>query len=364
MAIVADLVPFVIGVDTHARNHALAIISPLGGVVAEKPFRTNPAGLKAAIKWVAKHTGADLDALWVIEGIGSYGAHLARSVQEAGYRVVEAARMNARANNAHGKCDPVDARRIGRAVLGLDESQLRLPRQSAGPREALTLLVTAREHMTRERTAAINALTALCRKTQIGIDARRPLTPTQIAAIAGWRARPSDDLAARIARAEAIRLAKRIQALGAELKTNTSELTALLQQTEAARLLAQPGIGPVCAAICYTAWSHPGRIRNEAAFAALAGTCPIPASSGNTQRHRLNRGGDRRVNKAAHTIVLSRMATDPKTRAYVAKRTAEGKTKREIIRCLKRYVTRQIYRTLNASEPTPAASPNQYTPAS
>ncbi len=110
-----------------------------------------------------------------------------------------------------------------------------------------------------------------------------------------------------------------------------------------------PGVGAVTAAVVLCVWSHHGRVRSEAAMAQIAGTCPIPASSANTVRHRLNRGGDRRLNWALNTIVLTRMRTDPATRDYVARRTAEGKTSREIRRCLKRYTTRQIYRTLNAT---------------
>jgi transposase len=114
----------------------------------------------------------------------------------------------------------------------------------------------------------------------------------------------------------------------------------------------------VTAAVILVVWSHPGRIRSEAAFAALAGTCPIPASSGNTERHRLNRGGDRRLNRALNTIVLTRMCADEETRAYVKRRTAEGKTSREIRRCLKRYATRQVFRTLAAAQQSTGALSN------
>ncbi|MEV7574329.1 IS110 family transposase [Pseudarthrobacter sp. NPDC089323] len=114
------------------------------------------------------------------------------------------------------------------------------------------------------------------------------------------------------------------------------------------------GIGPVLAAIILTAWSHTGRVRSEAAFAALAGTCPVPASSGSNTRFRLNRGGDRQLNKAIYTIALIRINRDPDTRDYVARRTSQGRTKKEIIRSLKRYITRQIYRTLNQTCPAPA----------
>jgi transposase len=209
-----------------------------------------------------------------------------------------------------------------------------------------------------ERTATINALTALLRVSDLGIDARRPLTATQIATIAAWRAR-DEDLATATARGEATRLAKRVAALDDELKDITKRITDLVRQSPASVLLDQPGIGPVTAAVALTAWSHLGRIRSEAAFASLAGVNPIPASSGNTIRHRINRGGDRRLNRALHMAVVTRMRMDPRTRAYIERRTAAGRTLREIRRCLKRYLAREIYRRLNAvaaHEPTHTAA--------
>jgi transposase len=160
-----------------------------------------------------------------------------------------------------------------------------------------------------------------------------------------------EDLAAATARAEAVRLAARIDDLDTQIKTNITSIEKLVRTSPAAALLDKTGIGPVTAAICLTAWSHPGRLRDEAAFAALAGVSPIPASSGNTVRHRLNRGGDRRLNRALHMATISRMVHDPQTRDYVARRRAEGRTSKEIRRCLKRYLARQIYRSLNASAP-------------
>jgi hypothetical protein len=135
----------------------------------------------------------------VIEGIGTYGARLARVAADAGYRVVEAARMNARANRGIGKSDPLDARRIAQAVLSLDVTELRTPRGDDGVRAAVRVLVASRDHMSAERTAAVNALTALLRVTDLGVDARRPLTSTQINAIAAWRTR-DEDLATAVAR--------------------------------------------------------------------------------------------------------------------------------------------------------------------
>jgi transposase len=135
-----------------------------------------------------------------------------------------------------------------------------------------------------------------------------------------------------------------------DIAANTTTMAELVRQSPAAVLLEKTGIGPVTAAIALTAWSHPGRVRSEAAFACLAGVNPIPASSGNTVRHRLNRGGDRRLNRALHIATITRMTHDPDTRAYVERRRAEGRTTKEIRRCLKRYLARQIYRTLNAAD--------------
>lgn len=350
MTIVAHAHPFVIGVDAHARSHTLTILAaPHGELIDSAQFPTTATGLARAIAWTARRTGADLDALWVIEGVGTYGARLARVAMQAGYQVVEAARMNARANRGIGKSDPLDAHRIAATVLPLETADLRHPRRDDGEPAALRVLLAARDHMTSERTAAVNALTALLRIVDLGIDARRPLNGNQIAEMAHWRPRHAEDLATATARTEAVRLAKRVRTLDEELATNRTHMEILVRRTPAAGLLDKAGIGPVTAAAAITAWSHPGRVRSEAAFACLAGVSPIPASSGNTTRHRLNRGGDRRLNRALHMAVVTRMRSDPTTRAYVERRRAEGRTTREIRRCLKRYLARQIFRHLSTS---------------
>lgn len=349
MAIVAHTHPFVIGVDTHARNHALSVLAcPHGELLDEAQFPATNEGLARAVAWAVRRTGGDLDALWVIEGTGTYGARLARAAADAGFTVTEAPRMNARANRGVGKSDPLDARRIAQATLPLDTIRLRRPRADDGVRAAIRVLLASRDHMSTERTATINALTALLRVTDLGIDARRPLTTSQVTTIAAWRAR-AEDLATSTARWEATRLAKRVTELDEDLKAITRRITDLLRQSPARTLLDQPGIGPITAAVSLTTWSHLGRVRSEAAFASLAGVNPIPASSGNTVRHRINRGGDRRTNRALHMATVTRMRMDPTTRAYVERRTAEGRTTKEIRRCLKRYLARQIYRQLNAT---------------
>ncbi len=356
MTIVAHHHPFVIGVDTHARSHALSILaSPIGELVDEAQFPATSAGLARAVAWAHRRTGTNPNALWVVEGTGTYGARLARAATDAGYTVVEAARMNARANRGLGKSDPLDARRIAQAVLPLEVAELRTPRADNGERAAARVLITSRDHMSTERTAAINALTALLRVTDLGVDARRALTATQVSTVAAWRTR-TEPLAEAVAREEAVRLAQRVTDLDGQLKNNRKRLVEVLSHSPARDLLTQPGIGPVTAAVAFAAWSHPGRIRSEAAFASLAGVNPVPASSGNTIRHRINRGGDRRLNRALHMAVVTRMRMDPRTRAYVTRRTAEGRTLREIRRCLKRYLARQIYRHLNAATVTPTTA--------
>lgn len=348
MSIVAHAYSFVIGVDTHARTHTYAIRRAVTGeLLTTETFPATPAGISRAVGWAGRRTAGDADTLWVIEGIGSYGARLAAAVRDAGYEVVEAPRMDARSRRGIGKSDPLDAAAIAAGVLPIDAERLRQPRADTGIRAALRVLVAARDQMTTERTEQINQLTALVRVIDLGLDARRALATAQIAEIARWRTR-TEEIERLVARAEAVRLARRITALDIELTANEHQMTELLQASQAAPLLNETGIGPVTAAVVLCAWSHPGRIRSAAAFASLAGVNPIPASSGNTTRHRLNRGGDRRLNQALHMAVITRMTHDPATRDYVERRTnTDGKTRRDTRRCLKRYLARHLYRQLN-----------------
>jgi len=353
MAIVAEQYAFVIGVDTHAATHSLALVSAAtGGVVDQAVFPNSPAGCDRALGWISRGV-AGQSALVVIEGVGSYGAGLARRVTDVGLLVAEPAAMSPGQRRGVGKTDALDAVRIARSVLAVESSRLRWPR-AEGQRVALRVLVVAREQMTAERTRVINALTALLRTVALGVDVRKALAHGQFKVIAGWRGRQEDPVTATC-RQEAVRLAKRIVALDGELAENRKALDVLVTQA-APELFALPGVGSVVAATVLTAWSHPGRVRAEAAFATLAGTCPIPASSGNTVRYRLNRGGDRRLNRALTTVVIVRMRTHAQTRTYVARRRAEGRTTKEIMRSLKRYITRQIFRTLAAAHPTPAGA--------
>ena len=344
--IVAQQYAYVIGVDTHAATHTFTVVTNSGVHVDTQTFPTRKPGLRRALSWAGRRTDGDLDALWVIEGIGSYGAELAKIVDTAGYEVVEAARMSNTTRRGIGKADPIDAFRIASAVLPLTTERLRKPRRHDDIQAALQVLLTARDELARERTRAINALTALLRRIDSGIDARRALGMKIISQIASWRRR-QEPLGQATARAEAIRLAQRVRQAHAEILQNDKQLSSLIAHSLAADLTNQTGIGPVTAAMMLVAWAYPGRLRNEAAFAALAGASPLTASSGKTVRYRLNRGGDRQLNRALNVIAMHRTIHDPETQDYVEKRRIEGKTHREIRRYLKRYLARRIYRHLN-----------------
>ncbi len=274
---------------------------------------------------------------------GSYGAGLASSLEQQGECVVEIGRRVRRDGRVRAKSDPLDAIEAAREALAR-------PRQAAprtsGEREALRVLVNTREGAVLARTAAINQLRALI------VAAPEPLR----ASLRGLAFAELVDRCAHLrpnardatTRASALALrstARRIQALSTEARLLRREITQLVETT-APKLLAEPGVGPISAARVLIAWSHRGRFRSEAAFAMLAGASPIPAPSGQTVRHRLNRGGDRQLNRALHTIALSRRATHHQTRDYIDRRTRDGKSTREVNRCLKRYLARRIYRLL------------------
>lgn len=352
--VVADRYDFVVGIDTHARHHALAIVTAAGRLVQTRQFPTSPAGLDRAVDWIARRTrpgsetGPDHEVdhervLVSMESVGCYGAVLAGRLAEVGYRVTEAPTPR---RGMDGKTDRLDARLAAQATLMMPVNRLR-DRRADEIGQALQILTTSRNQLTTERAATINQLTALVRSHDLGEDARTKLTISQIRRIASWRAR-QESLVARIARAEAVRLARKIGDLDAEIRSNEDQLQQMVTRA-APQLLDLPGVGPISAAIVLAAYSQPGRIRTEAGFAKLAGTCPIPASSGNTSRHRLNRFGDRRLNSATHMIVINRLRIDPATRDYRDRRIAEGKTPAEVRRCLKRYVTRQLFRVLKTT---------------
>ena len=349
MSIVAEQYTHIVGVDTHARTHTYAVMSSVTGQVTDTAtFPASPPGIARALTWLGRRTTAGR-TLVSVEGASSYGARLTRALEAASVDVCDVKPPRRASRAGTGKSDAIDAAAAARTVAGIDTSLLLRPR-AGGNRNALRILLNARRSMDRQRTADRNALTALARTMDLGIDARKALTSAQIRTIGAWRDRPSDTLEAAVARTEARRLAQAVERATTDLEENRTAMARIVDAM-ALGLLEIPGVGPVTAAILLVAYSHHGRVRSEAAFAALAGVSPIPASSGNTVRHRLNRSGDRQLNQALDTIARSRMAFDPATRDYVDRRTQEGRSGREIRRCLKRAIARQLYRKIRVLMP-------------
>jgi transposase len=348
MTMLAETVDAVIGIGTHRDSHEVEIADPAGTPIMTMRIGNDSAGFTRLLAAIAETVPGPRVAV-CIEGSRSYGIGLARALAAAGLLVPECEQPSRKQRRGKGKSDPIDAHLAVLAALRLDAGRLPVPRAD-GDREALRILLVARQEITVARTAQAGRLRALL---LAGDDtdrqaARKALTQTALAALAG-REPPADARREQAVRqAEIRRLAQALGQARQQLRDNRAQLLAIVDDI-APGLTSRFGVGPVSAAQAIVSFSHPGRCRSEAAFAALGGTSPIPASSGRTIRHRLNRGGDRALNRAIHAIAVTPMRTCPRTRAYVARRTAEGKTTREIRRCLKRYIARELYRQLTRS---------------
>ena len=353
MPMLAELLDAVVGVDTHRDTHEVEIALPTGTPLATCSISNDSGGYAELIDWIAQHTpGPRL--LIAIEGTRSYGVGLARAAIAAGLVVIECAQPARGARRGKGKSDPIDAHLAVLTTLRLDANRLPIPRAD-GDREALRILISARAELTTVNTAQTNRLRALL---LAGDDTDRQLARARLTAavLAGLirRRLPRDaDRVQAIRQVEIRRLALALRDAAQALRANRTQLAGIVEDL-APGLTARPGIGPVSAAQVIVSFSHPGRCRDDAAFAALGGISPLQASSGRTVRHRLNRGGDRALNKAIHVIATTRMRDCPTTRAYVARRTAQGKRPQEIRRCLKRYIARQLHRTLTNTMTTAA----------
>jgi transposase len=342
----ADELDYVIGVDTHRDEHALALVAcPSGARVGEAVIATDERGYATAVAFAREQAPAR--RAWAIEGSGSYGKGLARYLAERGERVCEVERPKRQGRQARAKSDRLDALRAARALIAAERPAS--PR-ALGARESLRVLLQVRASAVSARKVALTQLRALVLTGPEELRAElRSLTRARL--LARCRAfAPEQESELELAATQlALRLlALRIDALTAEQRELDKQLQARTQQL-APTLLAEQGIGPIGAAQALISWSHRGRFHSEAAFARLAGAPPIPASSGQTIRYRLDRGGDRRLNSVLHQIVITRRKLDPETIAYIARRRAEGKSEREAIRCLKRYVARHLYRVLEAN---------------
>jgi transposase len=344
MAMLADLVEVVIGVDTHKQTHTAAVVVAATGAMTEQAtVAATPAGYRQLLRLANRQDGR---RIWAVEGTGGYGAGLTRFLHAHQEQVVELDRPRRPARRHGAKSDPLDATRAAREALGRD--QLAQPR-AAGHRAALSVRLTARRSAVQATTDAQRQLHALVVAAPDPLRGRlRSLTTHQLVIACGrLRLRAHWDIETTTVAASLRALARRIQLLQAEIAEHTRAITTLVRAWRP-DLLTPTGVGPIVAAVVLCAWSHPGRCRTDAAFAMLGGAAPIPASSGQTVRVRLNRSGDRQLNQALHLIVLTRLRYDPTTRAYAERRRAQGKTNREIRRCLVRYVARQLYRLLEA----------------
>ena len=327
------------GVDAHAGTHVAAALDPVGGLLGVREFPATAAGYSRLLGWLG---GFGTVCLVGIEGTGSYGAGLARHITAAGIRVVEVDRADRQDQRRQGKSDPLDAVSAARAA---QSGRARgAPKGRDGAVEAIRALMVARRSAAGERTRTINQARALVLTGPGDLRTRfaRHTPAALITGLASLRPRPGDvpGYATRIALRE---LGRRAQFPDGQ-PGRLDELIVPLVTARAPGLLALYGIGPRTAALLLiAAGDHPGRLRSEAAWAHLCGAAPIPASSGKVTRHRLNPGGDRQANHALWRIVFTRLGSDPATRAYAGRRTAEGKSKAEIIRCLKRYVAREVY---------------------
>ena len=340
-------VQVVVGVDTHQDEHVAVAIDQQGVRLAERHTPASSYGYGELERW--SHTLGEVRAFGV-EGTGSYGAGLARFLTGRGFTVIEVNRPDRSTRYRKGKSDPTDAEMAARAVLaGVANAT---PKSGEGEIEMIRMLKSTKDSALKARTQAINQMRALVVTAPAALrETLDGLTATALAArCRSLRPGRLEDPTAA-AKYTLRSLACRYLQLDKEIRDLRSELERLTRMAAPA-LVSIFGVGPdTAAAILVAAGSNPHRIHSEAAFASLCGVNPIPASSGKTNRHRLNRGGDRQANAALYRVVLVRLSHDLRTKEYMRRRTGEGLSKAEVIRCLKRYVAREVFAAL----PRPAA---------
>ncbi|MDP4503101.1 IS110 family transposase [Nonomuraea sp. G32] len=336
------------GVDTHQDTHTAAVIDPVGRVLGTEQFPATAAGYTALLAWM--RTFGHLRRAGV-EGTGVYGAGLTRLLQAEHIDVIEIDRPDRKRRRFQGKSDPIDAIAAAKAALAGDRTAT--PKQRDGRIEALRTLRIARRSAVDQRADTQRQIKALIVTAPEALrQSLRGLTTTKLIGTCAAQTPDRDHAAGPVTATQiALRsLARRHQQLSAEI----ADLDELLDTLVAAinpRLTAAHGVGTDTAGqLLVTAGENHDRIHSQAAFAMLCGVAPIPASSGKTTRHRLNRGGDRQANAALYRVVLCRLRWDPRTRAYMERRTQDGLSKKEIIRCLKRYVARELYGLITTND--------------
>ncbi len=334
------------GIDTHQDLHTAAVVDPTGSVLGTRVFATTPAGYRAMLRWFRSR--GEIVRVGV-EATGSYGAGVARHLALAGIPVLEVTGPDPVRRSRQGKDDCLDA--VAAAQAALWGQRVQVAKDRSGAVEALRTLRTTRRSAMKARKASLQLLhsTIVAAPDEVRDQVRNLTRMRRLRTCASWR----PDLGAyrdpvTTHKISLKTLARRVLALNEEI-ADLDRLIEPLVAELAPGLLALPCVGPHSAGeFLLAAGDNPDRLRSEASFAMLCGACPIPASSGKTVRHRLNRGGNRQANSALHMVVVSRMRIDERTKTYVARRLEEGKSKKEIMRCLKRYVAREVYRTLVA----------------
>ncbi|WP_406206619.1 IS110 family transposase [Streptomyces decoyicus] len=333
-----------LGVDTHRDLHVAAVLSSLGAVLGTAAFPTTAAGYRQLLEWACQFGKVSRAG---VEGTGSYGAGLCRYLLAQRIEVIDVNRPDRAARRRNGKTDPLDAQEAARAVLN---GRARVQAKTGdGPVQSARMFKLAKDSAVKARTQAINQLKAIVVTADPVL--RDELAGLRNSALFRTCARfggieedggPGQDVL-QATRITLCLLAQRIEQLTEQIRALDQRLSRLVEH-HFPQLLAPVGIGPDSAATLMIAMGgNPGRLHSEASFAALCGVSPIEYSSGRERCWRLNRGGDRQANSALHRIVHARLRYDPRTRAYYERRIAEGKTRGEIVRCLKRYVAREFF---------------------
>jgi transposase len=335
----------VVGVDTHSDTHTAAICDGRGRKLAELQVTAEPDGYAAVLAW-ARRAAGDTPLRWAIEGTRHYGLGLARHLTSAGEQVEEIDAGRHVGKRRAGKSDSIDAVRAARELLARPAPAVM---RADGDREALRLLMIDRDNAVQSCKTARTVLASVIVTAPAGLRQQLQGRGRQqrAAACAALTCPDGADRQTVVLHQTLARLGQRVAALAAAAADLETQIAALVEEMTPGLIAAEPGLGALSAAQILLSWSHAGRIRSEAAFAMLSGTAPVPVSSGRTDRHRLNRLGDRQLNRALHIIAISRMRCHPPTMAYVQRRLAEGKTERDIRRCVKRYLARHLYRSLN-----------------
>ncbi len=335
----------IIGVDTHLDTHTAALCDVRGRAVSQLQVPATAAGYAQLLAW-ARAAARDSRVIWAVEGTRHYGLGLARHLASQGEQVSEIDASRHVGKRRAGKSDAIDAVRAARELLARPHpAQMR----ADGDREALRLLMTGRDNAVASAKTARTALAAILVTAPAPLRERLRHLPRErrVKECAALACPPGADRQTRVLHQTLIRLGQRIAVLAGTAADLEAQISQIVEEMTPGLVAAEPGLGALSAAQILLSWSHAGRIRSEAAFAMLSGTAPVPVSSGRTDRHRLNSLGDRQLNRALHTVAVTRMRCHPATLAYVQRRRAEGKTDREIRRCIKRYLARHLYRALN-----------------